>query len=159
VSALTTHSWHPLSFNAVTVSDRPSTSTSMYFKQGQPSCRISSNGSSVPHWLQTNPSSHDGFTWSWLFSVHVVSLASCIWLIAESHFDWITLRNYCISCIGFTATLMLQTGTPHLQLLQVAAPVKRARVTRAPSFECFGWSPFCLFLQKFTWGLGTGFGE
>jgi len=29
---------------------------------------------------------------------------------------------------------MLQTGTPHLQLLQVAAPVKRARVTRAPSF-------------------------
>ena len=81
--------------------------------ENSPLCRISSVGSLVPLWLLINPSSHDGFTWSWLFSVHVVSFASCIWLIAESHFDWITLRNYCISRIGFTATLMLQTGTAY----------------------------------------------
>ena len=106
---------------------------------------------SMSLWLLINQSSHDGCTWSWLLPIHVVSLANCT---AESHLGTTALAALDSQLLSYCKPAPLT----RLQLLQVAAPTDRSRVTRAPSFDCFGGSAFCLVLQKFTWGLETGFG-
>jgi len=54
--------------------------------------------------------------------------------MAEPHLE-ITALAVLYSQLLFCGTLAPLT---ELQLLQVAAPAERSRVTRAPSFECFG---------------------
>ena len=80
-----------------------------------------------------------------------------IWLTAESRLGATALAALDWQLFSECTPAPL-TG---LQLLQVGSallPADRSRDTHEPSFDCFGGSTFCLVLQKFTCGLGTGFG-